>query len=182
MHQRSAMQTYVINHGEQRERLGGNDPETCLKIRQSWRHYGQIVFRVTPSKDGGAARAGFNTTHDVAACLLLLCRLVFVVVSGRYNACQRTKSVKVPQNAETVAVEWTVGGALPWILLDETSLVYGKWSYLLPDGAAVSCMTQPDIEKLSMLTSGSDQLTVNAFEAENKRAKPLISKSNDACF
>lgn len=93
------------------------------------------------------------------------------------TTCQRTKGVMIPQNAETVVVEWTVGGALD---MDETSLVYGKWSDL-PDGA-VSCMTQPDIDKLSVLTSALDQSAINGtgyFSRNGPYPTESQSGSND---
>lgn len=75
------------------------------------------------------------------------------------TTCQQTKGVMIPQNAGTViVVEWTVSGALD---IDETSLVYGKWSDLL-DGA-ISCMMQPDIDKLSLLTLALDQSAINGM-------------------
>lgn len=69
-----------------------------------------------------------------------------------YTTCQRSKGVMVPLNADSVTVEWTVGGALS---IDETSLVYGKWSDLSED--SFSCMAQPNVDSLSKLQGAIDQ-------------------------
>ena len=72
------------------------------------------------------------------------------------TACQRTKGVMIPQNANSITVEWTVGGA---ITVDETSLIYGRWSDLQDE--AVSCMAQPNADKLSNLIVATDQTAKN---------------------
>jgi len=89
------------------------------------------------------------------------------------TACHRTKGVMIPQNAGSVTVEWTVGGALE---IDETSLVYGKWSELSDD--AVSCMTQPNVDKLVKLKTATGQSLVNGtgYFSENG-PHPLPSDS-----
>jgi len=61
------------------------------------------------------------------------------------------KGVVIPWNAKSATVEWTVDGALE---IDETSLVYGKWNELSDD--AVSCMTQPNVNKLDKLKTATD--------------------------
>jgi hypothetical protein len=72
------------------------------------------------------------------------------------TTCQRTKGVMVPMNVKEVIVEWTVGGALE---IDETSLVYGRWSDVADND--VSCMAQPNTDKLSKLTVAADPSASN---------------------
>lgn len=72
------------------------------------------------------------------------------------TTCQRTKGVMVPQNVREVTVEWTVGGALD---IDETSLVYGRWSDMAEND--VSCMAQPITENLSKLAVATDLNALN---------------------
>mmetsp|Transcript_7545 Transcript_7545/g.22036 ORF Transcript_7545/g.22036 Transcript_7545/m.22036 type:complete len:786 (-) Transcript_7545:2991-5348(-) len=56
------------------------------------------------------------------------------------NSCLETKAVMVAQNAKTVDIEWTVGGAMA---IDNTELWYAKWDDILSEGSD-ACWTQPD--------------------------------------
>ena len=92
-----------------------------------------------------------------------------------YTTCQRAKGVMVPLNADSVTVEWTVGGALS---IDETSLVYGKWSDLAEN--AVSCMAQPNDDSLSKLQQATDQSATKGtgyFSSDGPFPPPTNSQS-----
>lgn len=93
-----------------------------------------------------------------------------------YTTCQRTKGVMISQNADTVHIEWTVGGALE---IDETSLLYGKWSDVSKD--AIQCMTQPsDVSKLSNLKTAIGQKTggTGYFSKEGPHPPPTESQTS----
>lgn len=63
------------------------------------------------------------------------------------GTCQKIKQVMIPQNAQEVTVEWTVGGGMT---IDETSLWYGKWQDVPED--VISCMSQPPQDVSTFLT------------------------------
>ena len=86
------------------------------------------------------------------------------------NNCMNTKAVIVARNAETVDIEWTVGGALT---IDSTELWYGKWDDV---GDDVTCWTQPssthNLKRVGPTFSGT-----GFFSKEGSQPNPEESAS-----
>ena len=96
------------------------------------------------------------------------------------NSCVDTKAVMVAQNAKSVDIEWSVGGAMT---IDSTELWYAKWDDVYGE---VECWTQPsstdNLQRVGGATNGTGFFSVQGSQPRPEESVTGIKMTNGPLF